>query len=92
MAELCYHRAHYAAAQIAKLPGYQLLIAGHSKGVCCRLPTPSWRDQRRAARARHRRRATIYRAITRNLGQAMLLCVTEMNSRTRLRVVDALKG
>src|SRR5947207_15986722 len=28
VAELCYHRAHYAAAQIAKLPGYQLLDRG----------------------------------------------------------------
>src|SRR6478672_9143371 len=28
LAELCYHRAHYAAAAIAKLPGYQLLDRG----------------------------------------------------------------
>jgi glycine dehydrogenase subunit 1 len=28
MAELCYHTAHYAAEQIAKLPGYELLLQG----------------------------------------------------------------
>jgi len=28
MAELCYHKAHYAAGQIAKLPGYELPLPG----------------------------------------------------------------
>jgi glycine dehydrogenase subunit 1 len=28
MAELCYHKAHYAAEQIAKLPGYELPLGG----------------------------------------------------------------
>ncbi|MDP6550398.1 MAG: glycine dehydrogenase, partial [Dehalococcoidia bacterium] len=28
VAELCYHKAHYAAGQIARLPGYSLPIEG----------------------------------------------------------------
>jgi len=28
VAELCYHRAHYAAAEISKLPSYQVLTKG----------------------------------------------------------------
>ncbi len=30
VAELCYHRAHYAAARIAALPGFELLTPGRS--------------------------------------------------------------
>ena len=57
VAELCYHRAHYAAAQIAQLPGYQLLDRGpFFKEFVVALPAPGRRDQRGAARARHRRR------------------------------------
>ena len=57
VAELCYHRAHYAAAQIAQLPGYQLLDRGpFFKEFAVALPAPGRRDQRGPARARHRRR------------------------------------
>lgn len=41
VAELCYHKAHYAAGQIAKLPGYSLCHDDpffHEFAVCCPAP------------------------------------------------------
>ncbi len=41
MAELCYHKAHYAAERIAGLPGYDLPLDGtffQEFVVCCPLP------------------------------------------------------
>jgi glycine dehydrogenase subunit 1 len=52
VAELCYHRAHYAAAEIARLPGYRLLGAG----PFFKEFAVSRRAERRPAQARHRRR------------------------------------
>jgi glycine dehydrogenase subunit 1 len=87
VAELCYHRAHYAAAQIAKLPGYQLLDRGpffKEFAVVCPRPVG-------AINAALRERGIVggYDLLGDypHLGQAMLLCVTEMNSRGE---IDAL--
>ncbi|MDI6769256.1 MAG: aminomethyl-transferring glycine dehydrogenase subunit GcvPA [Anaerolineales bacterium] len=41
VAELCYHKAHYAAEQIAKIPGYSLCFESpffHEFSVCCPRP------------------------------------------------------
>ncbi len=41
VAELCYHKAHYAAEQIAKIPGYSLCFDTpffHEFSVCCPRP------------------------------------------------------
>jgi glycine dehydrogenase subunit 1 len=87
VAELCYHRAHYAAAQIARLPGYAVLDRGpFFKEFVVRCPRPA---------------ATINAALRErgivggydlsddypHLGDSMLLCVTEMNSKAE---IDAL--
>ncbi|MEO7911444.1 MAG: aminomethyl-transferring glycine dehydrogenase subunit GcvPA [Roseiflexaceae bacterium] len=87
LAELCYHRAHYAAAAIAKLPGYRLLDRGpffKEFAVVCPRPVGE-------INAELRERGIVggydLSADYPHLGQAMLLCVTEMNSRGE---IDAL--
>jgi glycine dehydrogenase subunit 1 len=87
VAELCYHRAHYAAGQIAQLPGYQLLDRGpFFKEFAVRCPRPV-----AAINAALRERGIVggYDLSTDypQLGDAMLLCVTEMNSKAD---IDAL--
>ena len=93
VAELCYHRAHYAAAQIAQLPGYQVLDRGpFFKEFVVKTPRP----------------VVEVNAVLRNqgiiggydlsgdyphLGDAMLLCVTEMNTRADIdALVTALRS
>ena len=93
VAELCYHRAHYAAAQIAQLPGYQVLDRGpFFKEFVVKTPRP----------------VVEVNAVLRNqgiiggydlsgdyphLGDAMLLCVTEMNARADIdALVTALRS
>jgi glycine cleavage system P protein (glycine dehydrogenase) subunit 1 len=81
LAELCYHRAHYAAAAIAKLPGYQLLDRGpffKEFAVVCPRPVA---DINAALRERGIVGGYDLSDDYPHLGQAMLLCVTEMNSR-----------
>ena len=93
VAELCYHRAHYAAAQIARLPGYELLDRGpFFKEFVVRCPRPV-----AAVNAALRERAIVggydLSADHPHLGNAMLLCVTEMNSRREIdALVEALGG
>jgi glycine dehydrogenase subunit 1 len=87
LAELCYHRAHYAAAAIAKLPGYQLLDRGpffKEFAVVCPRPVA---DINAALRERGIVGGYDLSGDYPHLGQAMLLCVTEMNSRGE---IDAL--
>ncbi|MCS6841823.1 MAG: aminomethyl-transferring glycine dehydrogenase subunit GcvPA [Roseiflexus sp.] len=87
VAELCYHRAHYAAAQIAQLPGYQVLDRGpFFKEFVVKTPRPVG-----AINAALREQGIIggydLSVDYPHLGDAMLLCVTEMNSRAD---IDAL--
>ena len=92
VAELCYHRAHYAAAQIAKLPGFQLLDRGpFFKEFVVVCPRPVGQIN---ATLRERGIVGGYDLSSEypHLGQAMLLCVTEMNSRGEIdALVEALK-
>jgi glycine dehydrogenase subunit 1 len=47
VAELCYHKAHYAAMQIAKIPGYSLCFEApffHEFSVCCPKPVAEIND------------------------------------------------
>ncbi len=54
VAELCYHKAHYAARQIGKVPGYKLWSSSTLlQRVRRTLPRAGGRDQRPPARARH---------------------------------------
>lgn len=92
VAELCYHKAHYAAAEIAKLDGYQVLSRKpFFKEFVVRCPRPA--AEINAALA-GRRIVGGY-----DLGdsypgreQEMLVCVTEMNSKAQIDgLVAALK-
>ncbi len=89
VAELCYHRAHYAAAQIAQLPGYQVLDRGpFFKEFVVRTPRPVG-----AINAALREQGIIggydLSGDYPHLGDAMLLCVTEMNSRADIDALAA---
>jgi glycine dehydrogenase subunit 1 len=87
VAELCYHRAHYASAQIAALPGYAVQQRGpFFKEFVVECPRPAAEIN---AALRERGIVGGY-DLSRDypqLGSAMLLCVTEMNSRAE---IDAL--
>jgi glycine dehydrogenase subunit 1 len=93
LAELCYHRAHYAAAQIANVPGYAVADRGpFFKEFIVRCPRPV-----AEINAVLRERGIIGGYdLARDypyLGNAMLLCVTEMNSKADIdALLDALKG
>ena len=93
VAELCYHRAHYAAAQIGQLPGYAVLDRGpFFKEFVVRCPRPVAEIN---AALRERGIVGGYDLVADypHLGDAMLLCVTEMNSKAEIdALVDALKG
>jgi glycine cleavage system P protein (glycine dehydrogenase) subunit 1 len=87
VAELCYHKAHYAAERIAKLRGYSLVFSQKPffKEFAIRCPVaPSRINQ-----------ALLDEGIIGGLdishigGNAMLLCVTEMNIRQE---IDKLAG
>src|SRR6266545_6272527 len=93
LAELCYHRAHYAAAQIANVPGYAVVDRGpFFKEFIVRCPRPV-----AEINAVLRERGIIggydLARDYPHLGNAMLLCVTEMNSKADIdALVEALKG
>lgn len=92
VAELCYHRAHYAASEIGKLNGYEVLDRGpFFKEFVVQCPQPV---------------ATINKTLNDHniiggydlsqdypqMGNAMLLCVTEMNTKNDIdRMVAALR-
>ena len=88
VAELCYHKAHYAASRIAQLPGYRLPMEGdffHEFVVECPV-SPAILGQR-----------LLEEGIIGGLDvsdlvpNGMLLCVTEMNTREEIdRLVDVL--
>jgi glycine dehydrogenase subunit 1 len=87
VAELCYHRAHYAAAQLAQVPGYRVLDRGaFFKEFVVRCPRPV-AEINAALRERNIVGGYDLASAYPQLGDAMLLCVTEMNSK---REIDAL--
>ena len=90
LAELCYHRAHYAAAQIAGIPGYAVHGGPFFKEFVVRCPRPvaevnaALCDQQIVG-------GYDLGADEPQLGNAMLLAVTEMNSKADIdRLVVAL--
>ena len=88
VAELCYHKAHYAADRIAALPGYSLPLAGaFFQEFVVRCPRPP-----REVNAALLERGIIGGLdVSERIEDGMLLCVTEMNSRDEIdRLVDAL--
>jgi glycine dehydrogenase subunit 1 len=81
VAELCYHRAHYAAGAIARLPGYEVLTpAPFFHEFAVRTPRPP-AELNAALAARGFIGGYDLAADYAHLGDAMLVCVTEMNSR-----------
>ncbi len=91
VAELCYHRAHYAAAQIAALPGYRVDSGPFFKEFVVRCPRPVAEIN---AALREQRIVGGYdlREDEPGLGHAMLLAVTEMNSKADIdRLVAVLR-
>ena len=88
VAELCYQKAHYAAGRIAQLPGYSLPFQGtffQEFVVSC--PTSPSDINRRLLEQNILAGLNISDAFS----NAMLLCVTEMNSRQEIdALVEAL--
>ena len=89
MDELCYHRAHYGAGEIAKLDGYEIVSNGpFFKEFVVRTPQPV---------------AAINAALHSggiiggydlkddypHLGDVMLLCVTELNTKNDIDTLVA---
>jgi glycine dehydrogenase subunit 1 len=95
IAELCYHKSHYAAAEIGKLAGFavnpQAPTAPFFKEFVVRLPRPV-----AEVNARLRERGIIggydLGGDYPHLASHMLIAVTEMNTRAGIdRLVDALR-
>lgn len=85
VAETCYHRAHYLAARITEIPGYEVATARpffNEFVVRCPIPPADL----------NRRLLTDRMVGGLDLGSdKMLLCVTEMNPRSEIdRLVEAL--
>jgi glycine dehydrogenase subunit 1 len=88
VAELCYHKAHYAAEKIAGLKGYSLVFAGpFFKEFAIRCPVaPS-----EINRALFQEGIIGGLDIGHIIDNSMLLCVTEMNTREDIdRLVEVL--
>ncbi|HEY0601374.1 MAG TPA: aminomethyl-transferring glycine dehydrogenase subunit GcvPA [Herpetosiphonaceae bacterium] len=92
VAELCYHRAHYAASEIGKLEGFEILTpAPFFKEFAVRTPRPV-AEINRALAERGIIGGYDLTAEYPHLGDAMLLCVTELNSKSDIdALVAALK-
>jgi glycine dehydrogenase subunit 1 len=89
MSELCYHKAHYAATNIALLPGYNLPFNGiffREFVVQCPIP-PSKLNTRLLENG-----IIGGLDISNHIPNGMLLCVTEMNTRQEIdTLVTSLK-
>ncbi len=91
VAELCYHRAHYAAAAIAALPGYSVHGGPFFKEFVVRCPRPV-AEINAALREQQIVGGYDLGGDEPELGDAMLLAVTEMNSKAEIdRLVAALR-
>ena len=83
VASLCYHKAHYAAAQIGTLPGYEIASDHffHEFVVRCSKPVD---EVERCLLKQGIIPGYNLRGEYPELGEAMLICVTEMNSRAQI--------
>jgi glycine dehydrogenase subunit 1 len=81
VAELCYHKAHYAADQVAKLKGYSLVFARpFFKEFAVRCPAAPSRINRALLKAGIIGGLDISHV----MDNTMLLCVTEMNTKEEI--------
>jgi glycine dehydrogenase subunit 1 len=93
VAELCYHRAHYAANQIAQIPGYALAYPDQPffKEFVVQCPRPV-AEINAALRQQHIIGGYNLTPDEPHLENAMLLCVTEMTSKEDIdALVNALR-
>lgn len=98
VAELCYHKAHYAAAQIEQLPGYSLPFSGtFFQEFVVQCPARPADINRRLLEQNILGGLDISRPPYRSplpveIDQGMLLCATEMNTRADIdALVSALR-
>ncbi|MDH4067493.1 MAG: aminomethyl-transferring glycine dehydrogenase subunit GcvPA [Dehalococcoidia bacterium] len=90
VAELCYHKAHYAAKRIAELKGYSLVFSKpFFREFAVRCPVaPS-----QINRALFNKGIIGGLDISGMIDNAMLLCVTEMNTKQEIdKLVEILRG
>ncbi len=89
-AELCYHKAHYAAEAISKLKGYSLVFKQpFFKEFAIRCPMPP----EKINRILFKEKIIGGLDVSHLVDNGMLLCVTEMNSRQEIdRLVSALRA
>ena len=86
IAELCYHKSHYAAALISDLPGYGLPMEGtFFREFVVRCPLPPAETNERLLD----RRIIGGLDISSQVPNGMLMCVTEMNSREEIESLAA---
>ncbi len=83
VAELCYHKAHYAAERIVALPGYERLFGQFFKEFVIRTPLPPAEINSRLWERRIIGGYELSRDYA-QLGDCLLLCVTEMNTREEI--------
>jgi glycine dehydrogenase subunit 1 len=92
VAELCYHRAHYAAAEIGKLTGYEVL--NHRpffKEFVVRCPRPAVEIVARLTAQKIMPGYALSQEFPKRPND-LLICVTEMNPKTQIdRLVEALR-
>jgi glycine dehydrogenase subunit 1 len=92
IAELCYHKAHYAASRLSTLPGYQVVTPGHFfKEFALHCPKPV--DEINAYLLQEWGIIGGYdlSLVYPEISHTMLVCVTEMNPKSEIdMLVDAL--
>jgi glycine dehydrogenase subunit 1 len=88
VAELCYHKAHYAADAVSKLKGYSLVFPQpFFKEFVVRCPTAPHLINK----ALFKERIIGGLDLSRILDNSMLLCVTEVNTKQEIdRLVEIL--
>jgi glycine dehydrogenase subunit 1 len=92
VAELCYHKAHYAAEEIASLPGYEKLLGRFFKEFVIRTPVPPAKVRQQLWERGIIGGCELGKDYP-ELAGCLLFCVTEMNSREEMDLlVEALKS
>jgi glycine dehydrogenase subunit 1 len=89
MAELCYHKAHYAAAEIAKLPGYSIEPGTFYQEFVARCPASPAEINRRLLQ----RGIIGGYDVSARIDGGLLLCFNELHTRAEIDgLVQALTG
>ena len=93
VANICYQRAHYAAAEIGRLPGFEILTPEpFFKEFAVRTPRPV-AEIKAALRSQEIIPGYDLSKDYPHLGDALLVCVTEMNTKDDIdTLVAALRG